>query len=72
MTDSEIRNAALKVREELAAEQKRHEKRVARLRADLSVIRHKCPHRETDYEWDASGNGGEMVCLVCGKCARRL
>lgn len=45
----------------------------AGLEHELSVLQDKCPHMNTDYQPDASGNNDSTTtCLDCGKSGRRI
>ncbi len=61
------------LRQKINEENARHSKERKRLDSVLAELRKQCPHSETQYHPDPSGNNDSSYeCHICGKEARRL
>ena len=73
VSDLSIRNAIKSTQNKLECLFKDFEKDRNKLEAEIIAIQKSCPHNDTEYHPDPSGNGdSHRSCKICGKEAKKL
>lgn len=71
--DSILRREVQSYNAQLANLKEKYEQSVKEIKSKISELRLKCPHHETSFNQDPSGNNDSYYnCTLCGKEARNI